>query len=72
MGRMPLYFKGNRGQMDPRAPYYVQGRDTTLYFTAEGLYPAVFVNAGYISGGGYDEGVGIAVDSSCKANVAGS
>ncbi len=35
--RMPLYFIENRGQLDPRVAYYVQGRDTTLYFTAEGM-----------------------------------
>src|SRR6202162_1874629 len=37
MGRMPLYFIENRGQLDSRVAYYVQGRDTTLYFTAEGM-----------------------------------
>ncbi len=35
--RMPLYFIENRGQLDSRVAYYVQGRDTTLYFTAEGM-----------------------------------
>ena len=35
--RMPLYFIENRGQVDPSVAYYVQGRDTTLYFTAEGM-----------------------------------
>ena len=34
---MPLYFIENRGQLDSRVAYYVQGRDTTLYFTAEGM-----------------------------------
>jgi hypothetical protein len=34
---MPLYFIENRGQLDPIVAYYVQGRDTTLYFTAEGM-----------------------------------
>ncbi len=35
--RMPLYFIENRGQLDPSVAYYVQGRDMTLYFTAEGM-----------------------------------
>src|SRR6266536_6186502 len=35
--RMPLYFIENRGQLDSRVAYYVQGRDTTLYFTADGM-----------------------------------
>jgi hypothetical protein len=35
--RMPLYFIENCGQLDSRVAYYVQGRDTTLYFTAEGV-----------------------------------
>jgi hypothetical protein len=34
---MPLYFIENRGQLDARVAYYVQGRDTTLYFTADGM-----------------------------------
>src|SRR5262245_30357315 len=34
---MPLHFIENRGQLDSRVAYYVQGRDTTLYFTAEGM-----------------------------------
>src|SRR6266545_441842 len=34
---MPLYFVENRGQLDSRVAFYVQGRDTTLYFTAEGM-----------------------------------
>jgi hypothetical protein len=37
MGRMPLYFIENRRQLDSRVAYYVQGGDTTLYFTAEGM-----------------------------------
>ncbi len=36
-GRMPLDFIPNQGQLDPRVAYYVQGKDTSLYFTAEGL-----------------------------------
>ncbi len=35
--RMPLYFIENRGQLDSRVAFYVQGRDTTLYFTAGGM-----------------------------------
>jgi len=35
--RMPLYFIENRGQLDPSVAYYVQGQDTTLYFTAGGM-----------------------------------
>lgn len=34
---LPLYFIENRGQVDAPVAYYVQGRDTTLYFTPEGL-----------------------------------
>jgi len=36
-GQLPLYFVENRGQLDPRVAYYVQGRDKTLYFTAQGI-----------------------------------
>ncbi len=36
-GKIPLQFIPNRGQMDGRVAYYVQGRDKTIYFTAEGL-----------------------------------
>lgn len=35
--RLPLYFIENRGQLDPRVAYYVQGHDKTLYFTPEGV-----------------------------------
>jgi hypothetical protein len=34
---MPLSFIENRGQLDSRVAYYVQGRDTSLYFAAEGM-----------------------------------
>ncbi len=37
LGRMPLCFIENRGQLDSRVAYYVQGRDTTLYFAADGM-----------------------------------
>lgn len=32
-GRMPLYFIANKGQLDERVDYYVQGRDKSLYFS---------------------------------------
>jgi PKD repeat protein len=35
--KMPLYFIQNRGQLDSRVAYYVQGQDKTLYFTKQGL-----------------------------------
>jgi len=34
---MPLTFIENRGQADARAAFLAQGRDTTAYFTAQGL-----------------------------------
>jgi hypothetical protein len=34
---MPLAFIENRGQADARAAFLAQGRDTTAYFTAQGL-----------------------------------
>ncbi|MEO8436717.1 MAG: SBBP repeat-containing protein [Pyrinomonadaceae bacterium] len=34
---MPLQFIENGGQVDPRVGYYVQGRDTSLYFSAQGV-----------------------------------
>lgn len=36
-GQLPLYFVENRGQVDARVAYYVQGRDTSVYFTAGGV-----------------------------------
>ena len=36
-GKLPLYFIENRGQLDSRVAYYVQGRDKSLYFTSEGI-----------------------------------
>jgi hypothetical protein len=36
-GRMPLYFIGNKGQMDGRVDYYVQGKDKSLYFSPGGV-----------------------------------
>lgn len=36
-GKLPLYFVENRGQLDKRVGYYVQGSDKTIYFTNKGL-----------------------------------
>jgi hypothetical protein len=36
-GKMPVNFIPNRGQLDERVAYYVQGKDTTIYFSAEGM-----------------------------------
>ncbi len=36
-GKLPLYFIANQGQLDPRVAYYVQGRDTSIYFTERGV-----------------------------------
>ena len=36
-GSLPLYFIENRGQVDARVAYYIQGRETVLYFTSQGL-----------------------------------
>jgi len=36
-GKLPLYFVENRGQIDKRVGYYVQGSDKTIYFTNQGL-----------------------------------
>lgn len=37
LGKMPLYFIENKGQLDNRVNYYVQGRDKSLYFTPQGI-----------------------------------
>ena len=37
LGQLPLYFIENRGQMDDQVAYYVQGNDTTLYFSSSGV-----------------------------------
>jgi hypothetical protein len=34
---MPLYFVENRGQLDPRVAFSVQGTSKTFYFTSEGV-----------------------------------
>ena len=36
-GKVPLYFVPNKGQLDDRVAYYVQGKDKTVYFTSEGI-----------------------------------
>lgn len=36
-GRMPLHFIPNKGQLDKRVDYYVQGRDRSLYFGPGGV-----------------------------------
>src|SRR4030095_7340455 len=37
MDQMPLYFVENRGQLDSRVAFYLQGRDKSLYFTEQGV-----------------------------------
>src|SRR3954447_15421145 len=37
LAKLPLYFVENRGQTEAQVAYYVQGRDTTLYFTPQGV-----------------------------------
>ena len=37
LSKLPLYFIENRGQMDSRVDYYVQGSATSLYFTSDGV-----------------------------------
>ena len=34
---LPLYFIPNRGQLDSRVNFYVQGRDKNIYFTPRGI-----------------------------------
>ena len=36
-GRMPVHFIPNRGQVEGRASYYIQGKDKTIFFSPEGL-----------------------------------
>ncbi len=36
-GKIPLTFIPNHGQMDKKVYYYIQGKDKTVYFTANGL-----------------------------------
>ncbi len=35
--RLPLYFVENRGQADERVVFYLQGRETAVYFTPQGV-----------------------------------
>ncbi len=37
MGKVPLYFIENRGQVDAAVSYYLEGEDTTAYFTPTGV-----------------------------------
>src|SRR6266568_636616 len=37
VGKLPLYFIENQGQADPRVAYYVQGGDTSVYFSRAGI-----------------------------------
>ena len=37
LGELPLYFIENRGQVDKRVHYYIQGSDKTVYFTSDGV-----------------------------------
>jgi len=37
LGRMPLAFIANQGQIDRRAEYYIAGKDKGIFFTSEGL-----------------------------------
>jgi hypothetical protein len=37
LNRFPLYFVENRGQVDPRAAYYIQGAGKVLYFGSTGV-----------------------------------
>ena len=37
LGKLPLYFIENRGQLDARVAYYVKGSGTSVYFTSQGV-----------------------------------
>jgi hypothetical protein len=37
LSTLPLYFIANHGQLDERVAYYIQGRDTAVYFTSAGV-----------------------------------
>jgi hypothetical protein len=41
--RLPLYFIENKGQLDQRVAYYVQGKDKTLYFTQDPITKGVLI-----------------------------
>ena len=52
LGKLPLYFIENRGQEDSQVAYYVQGRDTAIYFTDTGV---TFALTGSKSDGGLSD-----------------
>jgi hypothetical protein len=37
LGKLPLYFVENQGQLDERVAYYIQGSDKTIYFSPGGV-----------------------------------
>src|SRR5687768_2985746 len=37
LGRLPLYFVENQGQLDPRVAYYGSVQRTSVYFTPSGV-----------------------------------
>ncbi|HEY2990293.1 MAG TPA: CARDB domain-containing protein [Candidatus Binatia bacterium] len=37
LGQLPLFFIENHGQTDPRAAFYIRGKDKVIYFTSTGL-----------------------------------
>jgi len=70
-GKMPLYFIANKGQMDERVDYYVQGKDKSVYFSPEGVTfvltsavaPSHSLKSGFIAGDS-------AIESSVEASKA--
>lgn len=36
-GQLPLYFIENKGQVAERVAYYLEGKDTSVYFAADGV-----------------------------------
>jgi len=45
-GNLPVSFIENRGQLDRRVAYYVEGSDTSAYFTATGVTFALLSDSG--------------------------
>ncbi len=43
--KLPLYFIGNQGQADSQVRYYLQGRNTSVYFTRSGVTFAMVKHA---------------------------
>src|SRR5262245_52409134 len=37
LGKLPLYFIENQGQLDQQVGYYVKGKDNSVYFTSDGV-----------------------------------